>query len=68
MPIPPAALATMFDAYRRGSDDAHVGTGIGLSLFLAQQIVRAHRGSISVESSPAGTVFQVVLPDADVAP
>ncbi|HEY5927671.1 MAG TPA: HAMP domain-containing sensor histidine kinase [Kofleriaceae bacterium] len=66
-PLPAAALATMFDAYRRGSDDAHIGTGIGLSLFLAQQIVRAHRGSISVESSPAGTAFHVVLPGAEVA-
>jgi len=67
-PLPAAALATMFDAYRRGSDDAHIGTGIGLSLFLAQQIVRAHRGSISVESSPLGTTFHVVLPDAMVTP
>ena len=63
MPLAAEALATMFDAYRRGSDDAHIGTGIGLSLFLAQQIVHAHRGSISVESSPAGTSFHVVLPD-----
>jgi len=61
-PLPTAALATMFDAYRRGGDDAHIGTGIGLSLFLAQQIVRAHGGSISVESSSVGTAFHVVLP------
>jgi signal transduction histidine kinase len=66
MPLSDAAIATMFDAYRRGSDDAHIGTGVGLSLFLAQQIVRAHRGSISVESSSAGTVFHVVLPGAVV--
>jgi sigma-B regulation protein RsbU (phosphoserine phosphatase) len=67
-PLPEAALATMFDAYRRGSDDAHIGTGIGLSLFLAQQLVHAHRGSISVESSSLGTAFHVVLPDAGVTP
>jgi signal transduction histidine kinase len=64
MPLPAAALATMFDAYRRGADDAHIGTGIGLSLFLAQHIVHAHHGSINVESSPAGTDFRVVLPGA----
>jgi phosphoserine phosphatase RsbU/P len=67
-PLPATALATMFDAYRRGCDDAHIGTGIGLSLFLAQQIVHAHRGSISVESSPVGTAFHVVLPDAVATP
>ena len=61
-PVSPAALATMFDAYRRGSDDEHIGTGIGLSLYLAQQIMRAHGGTITVESSPSGTAFHVVLP------
>ncbi|HEY5925058.1 MAG TPA: HAMP domain-containing sensor histidine kinase, partial [Kofleriaceae bacterium] len=66
IPLSAAAIATMFDAYRRGSDDPHIGTGIGLSLFLAQQIMRAHHGSISVESSPVGTAFHVVLPDAVV--
>ena len=67
-PLPTTAIATMFDAYRRGSDDAHIGTGIGLSLFLAQQIVHAHGGSIRVESSSVGTAFHVVLPDAVVTP
>jgi signal transduction histidine kinase len=68
VPVPEAALATMFDAYRRGCDDAHIGTGIGLSLYLAQQIMRAHQGTISVESSPAGTAFHVVLPGGTVTP
>jgi phosphoserine phosphatase RsbU/P len=67
-PLPAAALSTMFDAYRRGGSDAHIGTGIGLSLFLAQQIVCAHHGSISVESSNLGTIFRVVLPGAVVTP
>jgi len=67
VPLSAAAIATMFEAYRRGCNDAHIGTGIGLSLFLAQQIVHAHRGSISVESSPLGTTFRVVLPEAVTA-
>jgi signal transduction histidine kinase len=58
----------MFDAYRRGSDDEHIGTGVGLSLYLAQQIMRAHGGAITVESSPSGTAFHAVLPGGALIP
>jgi signal transduction histidine kinase len=68
LPVSPAALATMFDAYRRGSDDEHIGTGVGLSLYLAQQIMRAHGGAITVESSPSGTAFHAVLPGGALIP
>lgn len=36
------------------------GTGIGLAI--VKRIVTAHKGSISVESIPGGTIFQVQLP------
>jgi len=39
------------------------GTGLGLAI--SQRIVNAHRGTLSVESTPTiGTVFMVVLPAA----
>jgi two-component system sensor histidine kinase PilS (NtrC family) len=61
--IPPADLDRVFEPFfttRVG------GTGLGLST--AHSIVRAHRGKISVTSSPAsGTEFVVELPMAEEA-
>ncbi len=39
--------------------------GTGLGLFLTKQIITAHKGSISVNSFPGGTVFTVRLPVDD---
>jgi len=41
----------------------HIGTGAGLGLAVAEQIVRQHAGSITVESEPGrGTCFTILLP------
>jgi len=59
-PIPREVLPHIFEPGRRG--DARSG-GLGLGLFIVQQIVLAHGGNIEVTSSEAaGTVFIVVLP------
>lgn len=63
-PIPPAALPYIFDAFRQGRT-AHPSrtSGLGLGLFIAQQIARSHGGSIAVTSSKSeGTTFRVHLP------
>jgi signal transduction histidine kinase len=40
--------------------DKQSGTGLGLAI--TKRIISAHRGSISVESFPGGTVFSINLP------
>ena len=65
--IAAAALPTLFDPFVRVPSAAHRKEqsfgGIGLGLYIVRQVVVAHRGTISVESSDAaGTVFTVRLP------
>ena len=68
-PIPPTSLPFIFDAFRRGRTDRRSLTpGLGLGLFIAQQIARSHGGSIAVTSSESeGTTFRVRLPRAAAA-
>ena len=63
-PIPPATLPFIFDAFRQGRNTHPSRTsGLGLGLFIAQQIARSHGGSITVTSSKdEGTTFRVHLP------
>jgi signal transduction histidine kinase len=62
--IPAADLPYLFDPYRRGRSASHgTGDNLGLGLYIVQQIVRAHGGSIRVHSTDAeGTTFTVELP------
>jgi len=54
----------LFDKlYRINSKHTHLTGGIGFGLFLAKNIVEAHRGEIIVESKPGkGSSFSVKLP------
>jgi signal transduction histidine kinase len=63
--IPPEQIDRIFDEMkalgtpRAGSDRRHLGLG----LYIVDKIVRAHGGSITVESSATrGTTFTVHLP------
>jgi signal transduction histidine kinase len=63
-PIPPGALPSLFDPFRRGRS-ASTENHLGLGLFISREIVRAHGGTIAVRSSAAeGTTFSVRLPRA----
>jgi signal transduction histidine kinase len=62
--IPPDVLPRVFDRFYRG-DAAHSSRveGCGLGLSIAQWIVGAHKGSISIDSMPAQlTTVKVRLP------
>jgi signal transduction histidine kinase len=63
-PIDPSFLPVMFDAFRQAERRSRGrGGGLGLGLYIAKQIVDAHRGRIRVESrAREGTTFEVVLP------
>ena len=57
--IPEDECHRVFDAFFTTKPQGE-GTGLGLSTSLA--VVRAHRGTIDVDSTPGRTVFRVALP------
>ncbi len=60
--IEPDQCNRLFDPYFRGSTRPK-SLGLGLGLYLCQQIVQAHGGEIGVKSQPgAGTTFWFTLP------
>jgi signal transduction histidine kinase/putative methionine-R-sulfoxide reductase with GAF domain len=66
-PIAAEVLPTIFEAFQRGGEAAEATqpTGFGLGLYIVQQIVAAHAGTISVHSTEAdGTTFTVRWPRA----
>lgn len=60
-PISKELERTIFTPFRRAHAHGH-GGGLGLGLFIASEILRAHRGRISLESDRATTTFTVRLP------
>ena len=68
-PISPDLMGVLFQPFRRGESHDRSPHGLGLGLYIVDQIVRAHEGSIGVESTPeAGTTFTVHLPRLPAAP
>lgn len=63
-PIPAELVPYLFDPFRRARHAKAAATqGLGLGLFICQQIVAAHGGATTVESSALkGTLFRVTLP------
>jgi PAS domain S-box-containing protein len=61
--IPERVLPILFDPLRSTHYRSAKPGGLGLGLYISQEIVAAHRGRIRVRSTPAdGTCFQIELP------
>jgi signal transduction histidine kinase len=59
-PIPPDLQARLFEPFARGARPAQKGLGLGL--YIAAEIARAHHGSLSVTSTPEQTRFVFRMP------
>lgn len=65
-PIPPELIASVFEPFRRGTQGnatTNPSEGLGLGLFIAKEIVKAHGGTIGLTSDEhEGTTVTATLP------
>jgi sigma-B regulation protein RsbU (phosphoserine phosphatase) len=67
-PIPSATLEKVFEPFERGRVRSSL-QGLGLGLYISDQIAKAHGGNITVGSTPAETRFTFRMPlTADLSP
>lgn len=63
--IPSMDQNKIFNRFFRSAETAKTFPGIGLGLYISQEIIRRHRGKIEVESfSGSGSVFRIKFPSA----
>ena len=61
--IPEEEISNIFEPFYRGSTSKRFPQGMGLGLSIAQDLIHAHKGHITVESVPgAGSTFTLWLP------
>jgi two-component system, sensor histidine kinase and response regulator len=61
--IPQEVLPRLFDPFLSGARESSRGEGLGLGLYIVQQLVLAHDGTIEVESGRDDrTVFRITVP------
>ena len=65
--IPSALLPDLFKPFRGGERQPGQSEGLGLGLYIAQQIAQAHGGSIQVQSAEGQTRFEIRLPRQPLA-
>ncbi|MBV6439190.1 MAG: sensor histidine kinase [Haliscomenobacteraceae bacterium CHB4] len=61
--IPDAEKQAVFEKfYRLGNEETRQATGTGLGLYIVNQVVKAHSGTLRVEDNkPQGTVFEIEM-------
>jgi PAS domain S-box-containing protein len=64
--IPPDVRAHLFDPFYSERRKRR-GGGLGLGLYIARQLVEAHRGRIAIDSTDERTIFTVELPRNETA-
>ncbi len=60
-PIPPARMAVLFEPFER-AEHHHGQQGLGLGLYIAAEIARAHGGALTVTSDADETRFTFSMP------
>lgn len=60
--IPGELMPRIFEPFRTGRQHTLRGEGLGLGLFIAKAIARAHGGGLDVDSSRGATTFRLNLP------
>jgi two-component system, OmpR family, sensor histidine kinase CiaH len=61
--IPDAEKSRIFERfYRMGNEDTRTSTGVGLGLFIVQQVAAMHNGKVEIVDLPVGKAFRVLLP------
>jgi signal transduction histidine kinase len=57
-------IESIFDKYTRGKNSVHESTGLGLGLYVAQAIIKQHKGKIWAESpgEGKGSTFIFTIP------
>jgi signal transduction histidine kinase len=65
--IPPERLPHVFNPFSGGGEGRR-SDGLGLGLYIVEQIVRAHGGTVHVSSTVDTTSFTVMLPRVPVTP
>jgi two-component system, sensor histidine kinase and response regulator len=60
--VPPDVQPHLFDPFRGGQRHLGRSEGLGLGLYIVQQIVLAHGGQVDVMSDAGRTTFSVKLP------
>ena len=59
--IPDEAMKHLFKPFSRGVIKKHQ-EGLGLGLYIASEIAKAHKGALSVDSTPELTTFTLTIP------